>query len=119
MTQTKPRHKYTADQIEQAIDLREAGLTWGQIALKTGMTIGSASYHCELQGVTRKRLVEPGTFDAYTDRNGRHCKPITAEEDELILRLRKKGLNIRQICEATGRAANTVRYRIRREGLAP
>lgn len=111
------RKKYTPEQIEQAVTLREEGkLTLGQIAAKLGMNTNAVDYHCRRQGAyppgwTPPPATAPGPA-VYTDCTGRTVRRFQPAEDQRMLKLRADGMRISEIARTMERAPNSIVNRL-------
>lgn len=115
------RRKLTADEIEQAAELRERGLTIGQIARKLStpdrrISEGAISWHCLKLGAdlppARRKNAATGRQPV---RRGNHVvRPFTPEEDETLLRLASEGQGPTAIARqlGTNRKSNSITGRL-------
>lgn len=104
--------KYSPSQILQAAELRERGLTFRNIAKKTGMTFSSAVWHCRRQGATHPTKTFKRPINKPAVRNGHPVRPFTPEEDAQLLDLSLQGLNNSQISAALARPNASIRNRL-------
>lgn len=90
----------------QIAEMRERGLSYGQIALQFGVSISVVYYHCIEQGA-----VHPRGYG--TPRHGpTRGNPFSTDEDKLLQELSKKGMSPHFIAKEIGRPANSVRARL-------
>jgi DNA-directed RNA polymerase specialized sigma24 family protein len=89
--------------IDMAIieDMRERGLSYGQIANKVGLCVNTVQYYCYEHGI-----VGPNDFP-------RVSKKYPPEIDALILKLRKEGESVSGIARIVQRPRTSVRSRLR------
>jgi DNA-binding CsgD family transcriptional regulator len=108
--------KYKPEQVDRALEQRERGRSFGEIAVFTGMTVNAVKYHCLKNGVEGPRLSElsPPRAERKTYvRNGIVVRLFTAEEDRTILEMSMSGKTSRQIGAAMGRDRTVVANRLR------
>lgn len=97
--------KLTPREKMQIAELRERGLSYGQIALRFGVSISFVQYHCREQGA-----VHP--TNGYMRGRATRGRPFTAEEDLQIQQMREAGMTPYFIERAIGRPHNSVRARL-------
>lgn len=100
--------KYTSDQIERVIELREAGKSFAAIQRLTGVHHGAASYHCLNAGAFPPRWKPKRHFRAEVPRG----RPVTPEEEARMIDLARQGLSAYRVAQIVGRPANTVKHRL-------
>jgi DNA-binding transcriptional MerR regulator len=108
------RRKYTEEQAHTAAELREEGLSIGQIARRIDMTEQSVMYHCLRLGAdlpAHRRRPSPKQPSQYT-RNGYKVRRFTPEEDKRLLELEATGMPTNQIAKLINRPANSTRGRL-------
>lgn len=124
-----PARKYPDEVLDQAAELRERGLSSGEIARKLDMTVGSVNWHCLRLGADapdghRGRI---GAYGPQVMRRGNHqVRRFTPEEDRKIIEMELSGATIAEICRALGRKHNSIigrlmtlaRHEARAEGEA-
>ena len=109
-----PRRKYTDEQLTDAADLREIGMSHAAIARKLNMSVGAVSWHCLRLGAdspnTRGKMpVSRGPM--VCKRSGYNVRKFTAAEDATILAMDLAGATTADIARAVGRPWNSTRGR--------
>lgn len=107
--------KYTEQQVDEAMAMRERGLSFGQIARKTGMNAASVEWYClftgaELPGPPKPHVTTGGPMQYM--RKGHLVRRYTPEEDEIILRMSLEGVPRVDIAAKVGRKPNSVKTRL-------
>ncbi len=109
------RRKYTEAQAELAAELREKGLSIGDISSRVGMTEQSVQYHCLRLGADlppeKRRDRSVRQRQEYT-RNGYTVRRFTPEEDQRLLDLEASGAPVREIARQLGRPRNSTQNRL-------
>lgn len=110
-----PAPKYTDEQIEQAAEMRERGLSFGVIARLTGMHEKSIHWHCLRVGADKPRdLRRPAPPRAnYVRKDGKVVRRFKPDEDAKLLELAIQGVTISQMCKHLDRKHNTIIGRLR------
>ncbi|AUH35667.1 hypothetical protein [Paracoccus tegillarcae] len=98
-----PPRKYTDDQLTEAADLREIGLSHAAIACRLDMSVGAVSWHCLRLGAdspnTRGKMpVSRGPM--VCTRSGYNVRKFTAAEDATILAMDLAGATTATIARA-------------------
>lgn len=111
-----PAQKYTDDQINRSLRLRETeGLTYKQIQKITGVDFRAVGWYCVSRGIVppnpKPRASRPKR--SYM-RNGVLVRPFSPSEDKLLLSLRLSGASGVTIGRRLNRAPHTVRHRLSR-----
>lgn len=101
--------KYSKDQIEQVLTLREEGKSLQRIEQLTGVHRKSAYAHCVRQGVYPQDR-PPRRFKGTVTRG----RAVTPEEDAKIQKLALEGKRPGEIAEAVNRPFSTIRFRLSR-----
>lgn len=107
--------KYTEAQIQDAMALRERGLSYGQIATRVEMTAKAVSHHCLMRGVDSPRTADKPTVNSNPRtyfRNGVMVREFTPEEDRKILDWALAGMSRYKMARRLGRANNSVTARL-------
>ncbi len=107
-----PAKKYTQEQIDKSLDLRERGLSYGQIRLRTGVHEKSVERYCRINGVD---VPNPQTeYTGPTDyfRNGQRIKTFSAEEDSQIQKWDMQGVPRNEMARRLNRAHSSIRNRL-------
>lgn len=110
------KRKLSDADIQRIVELREKGLSLGQIALKVGSHTETVYYHCLRLGAESPRN-KGKTWDKIKGpevivRGNHVVRRFTPQEDARLLRLERKGLNNADIARAIGRANSSVRNRL-------
>jgi orotate phosphoribosyltransferase-like protein len=84
--------------IQRALDLREQGAQWNEIAAELGVPLYTVRYNCDLAGVQR-----------------RHYKGLTEDVVAFIKKCRADGMSWAAIECATGYTANWMQQALRRD----
>ena len=108
--------KYKPEQVDRALEQRERGRSFGEIAAFTGMKVNAVKYHCLKNGVEGPRLsaLSPPRAERKTYvRNGIVVRLFTADEDRTITEMSMAGKTSRQIGAAIGRDRTVVANRLR------
>ena len=108
--------KYSEDQISEACELREAGLTLRAIAARTGMSASSAEAWCLKLGadlpLERIRVV-PAVRGPETVQRGRHLvRRFTVSEDLRLVEMAISGARRIDICRALDRSPSSISNRL-------
>lgn len=109
------RRKYTDEQIDRAVALREEGKSLAQIARVTGMGKAAVDWYCLKYGVgTPGRAPAQNKINATPSyiRNGFQVRGYSAEEDTRLVEWSISGRNPTEIARMIGRTANSVRNRL-------
>lgn len=109
-----PPRKYTDDQIAEAAELREGGMSHAAIARKVGMSIGAVSWHCLRLGADSPRTrgkVPEQRGPMICNRSGHNVRKFTAEEDATSMKLDLDGATTAAIARTLGRRWNSTRGR--------
>ncbi|MGC9368681.1 MAG: hypothetical protein ACP5DX_03980 [Paracoccaceae bacterium] len=107
--------KYTEDQICRAAELRERGLSLGQIAMRSGMTVSSVEYHCLRLGAdspNTRSNIDTDVGPMMVRRGDHTVRRFTVEEDQELLRLEANGLTYSEIGHRLNRKPNSIRGRL-------
>ncbi len=108
--------KYTDQQIMRAAELREQGLSFGQIARKTGMNEHSVYWHCLKLGAEApgtQHYIETEIRGPLEMRRGNHVvRRFTPDEDRHLLELEAAGMPISKIAKEMKRKPNSIRGRL-------
>lgn len=110
-----PARRYSEELIDQAMTLRERGLTFGQIANKTGMKAQAVQHHCLMRGVDPPATADkPHVYNGPMTylRNGILVRRFTPDEDRQILAMALQGLSRREIARQMGRKNHSVTTRL-------
>ena len=108
-----PARKYDDELIDRVAEMRERGLSYGQIALKTGMRDSSVAWHCLRLGIVSPRVLPIRDFEGQTEVRGNHVvRRFTREEDERLLELEAAGQRICDIAKDLKRPRNSVQGRL-------
>ncbi|WP_421792809.1 hypothetical protein [Hyphobacterium sp.] len=107
--------KVSAQQIAEICEMRERGLTFGQIALKTGIHKETVNWHC-----TRNAADPPGARPLAEDivgpavmKRGDHIvRRFTPDEDRQILAMRQRGMRPADIARKIERKPHSVAGRL-------
>lgn len=107
--------RYSQWQIEQAVELRESGLTYRAIGNQLGMHPGAVAWHCLMLGAdtpqTRHKVIPLGGA-MVTIRQGHQVRRFTHEEDAKMIEMDLAGARIADICRTLGRRQNSVTGRL-------
>jgi len=112
MNNAKPRRKYTQDQIDRALDLRESGLTFARIEALTGMCAKSAQRYCLLKNAQPPNPPAAGKRPVSYLRNGVLVRHYTGAEDRQLLEWDRTGVSRRAMARRLGRNPNSVTNRL-------
>ena len=82
-------------------DMRERGLSYGQISNALGLNINTVQYYCYEHGI-----YGPNDF-------ARDSKKYPPEIDAMILKLRMEGVSVSAIARVVSRPRTSVRSRLR------
>lgn len=120
-----PKRKYSTDLVQKDVALRERGLTFGQIARKTGMSSSAVSWYCLREGAESPRVVLRPRVQIAGQVVQRGCHTVrryTPDEDRQLLEMEAAGLRLSEIGRALDRRRNSVLGRLmilaRREAWA-
>lgn len=97
--------------IERAAELREQGLSYSMIEKLTGMSRGSAYWHCLREGAEApNNTIRAGAIGAMvlTTKRGHTIRRYTEDEDQKILAMEALGANPTEIAKALGRARSSI-----------
>lgn len=110
-----PARKYSEEQIEAVLEMRERGLSYGQIEMKTGVNQATVYSHCLRLGAEppepAKLRSVPTAPTSYT-RNGKTVRLFTEQEDRQVMRMAIDGVSSRQIAAKLDRLPHVIRGRI-------
>ncbi len=106
--------KYSEAQIEAAVALRERGLTYSQIARKTGMSKSAVDWYCLKLGAEPPHLAPPprNVGMMIVQRGGHLVRRFTDAEDAILLRMEAEGHRLSDIARQVGRRRNSVLGRL-------
>lgn len=107
--------RFTSEQHEAMAEMREAGRTYGQIALAFGCSESTAYWICLKLGADRpdaKPLAQRALGPEVVQRNGHAVRRYSAEEDAQLLALSAEGKGDSEIGRLIGRKPNSVRARL-------
>lgn len=111
-----PARKYTDEQIDLVIQLREKGWSYARISQRTGMSQGSIYWYCLRDGAEPPNSAGPvrpvAEMPMTYKRGGHTIRRYTAAEDATILRLRASGMSLKKIGERLGRPHNSIMGRL-------
>jgi DNA-binding transcriptional ArsR family regulator len=103
--------KYPDELIERAAEMREQGLTFGQIGLALGMSASAVSWHCLRLGAdspnTCMNTKAPVTVMEAV-RGGHLVRRFSEDEDRRILEMGAAGVRVAQIARTLGRRHNSI-----------
>lgn len=109
------QRKYSDDVVEKALDMRERGKSYTQIATSTGMSKSAICYHCARHGVEKPvpyALMEAPEKPTFYMRNGYKVLRFTKSDDALLLKRVDEGVSSRAIAKELNRKPHTVRNRL-------
>lgn len=107
--------RFTTEQHEGMAEMREAGRSYGQIALAFGCSESTAYWVCLKLGADRpnaKPLQPRALGPEVVQRNGHAVRRYSAEEDVQLLALAAEGKGESEIGRLMGRKPNSVRARL-------
>lgn len=107
-----PGKKYTEEQINQVLELRERGLSYGQVAIKTGVHYKSVQRYCLHNGVDApgEPMIHKGPPEYF--RNGKKVTFFTPEEDALIVKWDMEGMFRSEMAKRLNRAPSSIKNRL-------
>lgn len=111
----KRRENMSEAQKDLAAELREAGWTYDEIALKIGRDAGSVAWHCLAVGADppNAKPIDKTIKGPPVYRRGRHhVRRFTPEDDAELIRRTNAGENPAQVGRALGRKPNSIRGRL-------
>lgn len=100
--------KYTPEQIERVIELREAGKSFAAIQRLTGVHHCTASYHCLKLGAFPPGKTPKRHYKSPVPRGRR----VTPDEEARMLELARDGLSAHRVSQILNRPINTVKHRL-------
>lgn len=109
------KRKYTEDQIDRAVTLREDGRTLQQIEQETGVHRCVVSHYCLRLGADLPAGMRGASPNPQRPpyRRGRHIvRPFSPEDDARILEMANQGLTRAEIARAMGRKRNSIEGRL-------
>lgn len=109
-----PPRKYTDDQLTEAAELRETGMSHAAIARRLGMSVGAVSWHCLCLGADSPNMrgkVPVVGGPMVCTRSGYTVRKFTADEDAIIMKMDLDGATTAEIARALGRPWNSTRGR--------
>ena len=107
--------KLSAEQIDEACALREAGWSCARIARKFGVSPGCISWHCLklLADPPKPRPLPPvPTAPVVARRNGHEVRRFTSEEDQRLLDMATAGARKCDMARALDRKSNSITGRL-------
>ena len=107
--------KYTDDQVNEAAELREKGLSYGQIARMLDMSVGSVSWHCLKLGADSPNTitnVDTPTGPMVVLRGNNTVRRFSEEEDRLLFEMDIAGKRVSHMAARLDRKPNSVRGRL-------
>ena len=107
--------KYSDEQLTEAAELRETGMSCAAIAKRLGMSVGSVSWHCLRLGAdspnTTGNTSKP-TGPMEVTRGDHVVRRFTESEDARLIEMERAGWRICDMAQALGRKPNSVRGRL-------
>ena len=109
-----PGRKYSDEQIDRAVEFREAGRSAVEIAAEIGMSRGAVDYYCLKFGAAPEGKPRPAPTTAWRPaKRGKHfVRPFSPEEDNLLLEMEAEGATIGQMARALDRRHNSISGRL-------
>lgn len=105
----------TRAQVLEIAELREKGLTYGQIARRFGVSSETVGWHCLKEGAEAPKGGRSwdGIVGPTVMKRGNHeVRRYTPEEDQKLLTLAKAGKNKTEIGRVLGRRNNSINGRL-------
>lgn len=110
-----PGRKYSEATTNEAAELREQGLSYGQISKRLNMTESAVYWHCLRLGADspKFRPKEDHKIGPMVVNRGNHTvRGFTPDEDKILLNMSKAGAGIMEISRAMNRKHNSVKGRL-------
>ncbi|MBL3569892.1 hypothetical protein BV509_00890 [Rhodovulum sulfidophilum] len=106
--------RYSIDQIQRAAELREAGLTFPEIASQLGMKRTSVEYHCMRLGAdpAARRQIRQGRGAMIQKRGNHLVRRFSTDDDATLMALVEQGLRHAEIARRMGRAQTSIAGRL-------
>lgn len=109
--------KLTRAQIDEAIELCEAGTGYSDIARRFGVSSGCIYWHCLAEGAENPaheaKIPKPAPTEPRIIKRGNHViRTFIQREDDELLRLEAEGYTPTEIGRVLGRQPNSVRGRL-------
>lgn len=101
--------KYSDEQLNEAAELREAGMSLGAIAKRLGMSSGAVNWHCLRLGAdTPQRSKRQPQGPMVMQRSGHTVRRFTPDEDRKIREMAQQGAGASAIARSLGRKHNSI-----------
>ena len=110
-----PARKYSDTLLNEAAQLREAGLSLAAIGTRLNIHRSAVQYHCLRLGADSPDAAckaPPASPPMEYSRNGHVVRRFTEEEDARLLRLEAEGLGIKEIARRLSRRPNSITARL-------
>lgn len=107
---------YTDETFDRMAEMRERGLSYGQIGRLLNMSPGAVSWHCLRLGVESPKPLKghfnPKPGPTVMKRGNHVVRRFTPAEDRMLLEMEMEGIKRSEICKALGRSNNSVLGRL-------
>lgn len=107
--------KYSQDVIDEAIRLREKGMTGRIIAARLGMTVSAVYHHCLRLGADRPDAIPTparARGPSVVRRGDHMVRRFSEDEDRRILEMERRGMRTCDIARAISRRPHSVQARL-------
>lgn len=110
-----PARKYSDEELNQAAEMRERGLSFRQIGHKLGMSPSAVSWHCLRLGADSPNTL--GRIDTpkgpmVVSRLGHTVRRFSDAEDERMLAMEADGARVCDMARALDRTPQSIRGRL-------